>query len=298
MVKFLLCRPQGGLNDIMVQVEECCKYGERFGRIVIVDTDYQNSITFRDKFSNYFVSKQENFVLDASPYLGAFESLLVYPNCLTGKINTYQAKWHEVNNKFLFVEKETATPIQFDFETAFEEDVLVHHQCGGGAQAISLGKRLTITQNLFEELVYRLDSIHGEFDAVHIRHTEMKSNYHEAIEQLQKKYFTKLFVATDNRSMLEIIRSTFPEKSIISFSRLPEKAGQPIFFGYTDVPIKIANREAILDLFTLAFAKSLTLCRATNNPYNEYSGYSLFAKKLNEKGSLLTAFFPKQEILI
>ena len=126
----------------------------------------------------------------------------------------------------------------------------------------------------------------------------MQSNYLEAIEQLQKKYFTKLFVATDNRSILEIIRSTFPKHNIISFSNLPQQAGKPIFHGNTDVPIKIANREAILDLFTLAFAKSLTLCKATNNAYNEYSGYSLFAKKLNEKGSLLTAFFPKQEILI
>ncbi len=295
-MKFILCRPQGGLNDILVQIEKCCQYGERFGRKVVVDTEYEHSYTFRERFSTYFESKSENIVLDATEYLQSFESLSVYPQCLQGKLSEYRAHWQNINGYFVFAESETATPTQFDLNTAFEEDLLVHHQGGGGHQSSLLGHRLKLTQSMFDELAHRLDLIGGEFDAAHVRHTDMQSNYSEAIDKLRNLNFTKLFIATDNKVILEIFRSAFPDKNIISFSHLPEIVGQPIHFGHAGVPINIANKEAILDLFTLAFAKTLTLCRAMDVPYSEYSGYSMLAKNLHEDRAKLIAFFQSKSL--
>lgn len=294
LAKYLLCRPQGGLNDILVQIEKCCQYGDRFGRKVVVDTAYKYSYNFHEKFSTYFESKDENIVLDATEYLQGFESLSVYPHCLQGKLNEYNAYWKDINSNFVIAEGELTIPTGFDLNIAFKEDLLVHHQVGGGHQSSLLGRRFKLTQSMFDELVHRLDLIGGEFDAAHVRHTDMQSNYSEAIDKLQTLNFTKLFLATDNKVILEIFRNAFPDKNIISFSHLPEIDGQPIHFGNTSVPISIANKEAILDLFTLTFAKTLTLCRALDVSYSEYSGYSMLAKSLHEDRAKLIAFFPKQ----
>src|SRR5947209_3468047 len=63
--RLLLCRPQGGLNDMLCQIEKCCQYADRVGRTVIVDTDYARSApaTFKDHLSKYFVSLRVGLVL-------------------------------------------------------------------------------------------------------------------------------------------------------------------------------------------------------------------------------------------
>ena len=61
--RLLLCRPQGGLNDMLCQVEACCRYGERSGRSVIVDTNYAGSTYFRDDLRNYFRSRHGKLIL-------------------------------------------------------------------------------------------------------------------------------------------------------------------------------------------------------------------------------------------
>jgi hypothetical protein len=37
--RLLVCRPQGGLKDMLCQIEQCCRYAERFDRTVLVETD-------------------------------------------------------------------------------------------------------------------------------------------------------------------------------------------------------------------------------------------------------------------
>ena len=63
--KFLLCRPQGGLNDTLCQIELCWRYAARFNRTLIIDA--RKSGLHAD-FSEFFQQKKASnkILLDVS----------------------------------------------------------------------------------------------------------------------------------------------------------------------------------------------------------------------------------------
>ena len=88
--KIVLVRPQGGLNDTLVQIEKCCNYAEISGRKVIVDTAYTGSYTFHDALSNYFDSRQRGLILDVSKF-EISKARDVFPSHLSGRLEKHRA---------------------------------------------------------------------------------------------------------------------------------------------------------------------------------------------------------------
>jgi hypothetical protein len=136
-----------------------------------------------------------------------------------------------------------------------------------------------------------LESINGLFHAVHVRHADMKSNYQPIIADLKTKDIETLFVATDNRQVLQDFKDQLNTANIISFSALPEIPEQKLHARqHLNISINRVNRDAILDLFTMSFAEQLYMCKVINNPFGEYSGYSRLAKTLRENPLLRNEF--------
>jgi hypothetical protein len=96
--KIILCRPQGGLNDKLSQIEICCEYAEIHGRIVIVDTLYQSKTSFFEEFSRYFISKKTNLIFNSINYKEKLERMRVYPRFLNGRLYNYDGVYTENNN--------------------------------------------------------------------------------------------------------------------------------------------------------------------------------------------------------
>jgi hypothetical protein len=289
--KYILCRPQGGLNDMLCQIELCCRYAEKFDRIVVVDTAYEHSHSFWDSLSNYFVSKCDLLVLDARPYLPHFSNASFFPAMGPDEIDTYQTTWNNEHLLYARSDKPQSSAPCFDFEQDYHEQVLLHAQCGGNDMSHDICQRMHLNEKLAEMLMDRFRTIDGGFHAVHVRHTDMQSNYAEAIEHFKLQNVEKLFVASDNRQVIEDFRTAFGAQKIFSFAKLPERAGQIVHHDRSAKrPRFETNRDAILDLFTLAFGVSLFVCRTTNNKYGELSGFSSLAKHLHENKKKLQAF--------
>lgn len=283
MAKFVLCRPQGGLNDVLNQIEACIRYSERFDRILVVETDYKNSGAINRPFCDYFTSKQDNLILNSAPFIDSFDTMEVFPSFLRGKLYSYTAYYDMSKNRDC--ETESRLPITFDFSRDYEEDLLVHHQVGGGEESQFCLMRMRLHDSLGQELVDRLRCIGTPYCAIHIRHTDITTNYLDALSEIRNLQIDKLFVATDNRGVLDDFKAELGADHVVSFTMLPNETGKPIHYGWQPTldPDR-RNREAILDLLTLASASVLFLCK-TNNNY--YSGYSLLAKNLfNNKESL------------
>ncbi len=289
MPKFMLCRPQGGLNDVLCQIVKCCEYAARYERVVFVDTEYEQSYSFWDSFSNYFVSRAKPLLLDGRPKLKSLAAMSVFPSYLKDRLSNYDV---EYKGKFLFdTLNPEHQPITFDFRKSYDEDLLVHHQFGGGLRSKRAAKYLRVHDDIVNVLKARLKSIDGPFDAIHVRHTDLESDYGKALELLRHQRVSKLFVATDNPSVLAQFKQALGSDVVISFSKLPDRAGQTLHHHRHDVTTqRRVNTEAILDLFTLAFAQSLTICKSTNNPHLDYSGFSLLAKALHSNTALRDRF--------
>jgi hypothetical protein len=263
--RLLLCRPQGGLNDILCQIERCCQYADRFRRTVIVDTNYHCARAFKDHFSRYFVSLRAGLVLNADEIRDYTDDIDVFPNFITGKVSSYYARPDKLKTDY--IEEQSGRALTFEFDKDYSERLLVHHASGGGTISLAALSRMRVHDAITDILWKRQRLIGPEYTALHIRNTDYRTEYEQPIVELKSKIRGSLFVATDNRSTIEHCKSAFGTERVFSFAKLPAEAGKPIHKTDDRTGAYETNSDAILDLLMLALSKELYLFKLMANPY-------------------------------
>lgn len=294
--RILLCRPQGGLNDILCTIERARRYAEKYDRVLFVDTNYVNTDYIKDDFSNYFKSKDKIVHLNSSPIARKLVDLTIFPYCVADKVNRYHAYYDfGLGN---FAEQDSRQRISFNFDVDYAEQLLVLHACGGGrGLGVSLLSRLQLSDDLADQLARRLNTIGGPYLGVHIRHTDYKCDYERSLALLKPRLLldtncNNLFVATDNIDCLNHCKALFSPFNIFSFSSLPKVAGTPIHYRPDTSNRFQENADAILDVVMLALAKSLfPLPLAPGQPVL-LSGFSILACELRNNPVVLERLAP------
>jgi hypothetical protein len=298
--RVVLCRPQGGLNDVLCQIERVCRYAERFDRIVIIDTNHHSTKYIKDNFSRYFVSKQKGIILDIAEAKFELKNVDVFPQFLTGSLFGYDA--HFDRDLGYFVENKTHKPITFDFTKDYAEPVLVHHASGRlrGASVAALS-RLRLHDSLYNELAKRLNSIGQNYDSLHIRNTDYKTSYQQLLNQLKGRpalsNCENLFVATDDVACLQYCKNNLKGINVVSFSQLPQESGRPIHWLSEGDNIYERNKDAILDLLMLALARKFFFLEIDQNRWGaRYSGFAVLALDLRNSKPILNQLLSKPKI--
>ena len=278
-MRMLLCRPRGGLNDMLSQIEKCCRYAEVTGRVVVVDTRFGDS-SFYDDFDTYFVSRQRRLILSARELKEAFDQATTFPPCLQGQVTSYRGIWTEQQDGY--VEKKTGTPLTFDFARNYSEELLVHQQYGRLPFAAAAFLRLHLQPAVTKELLTRVSKIGGPFLGVHVRHTDYRSDYHRLLGQLARATSERLFLSTDNRKVLDEFRAALPSKQIYSFSEDLSTDGRPIHLRPPSMgTVFRRNSDAILDVLLLALSVRIVSADIINGRNGRTkSGYSVLASEL------------------
>ena len=279
----MLCRPQGGLNDILSQIEACRQYAETFNRTLIVDTAYEGSSTFHDDLRNYVQSRDPRIVPGLNRARFPIEAMTVAPGWLRGRIDSYRAELrHDAQESArlgrsarTWQDVETGQALSFDFSRDHDEQLLVHHQMGGRNDSVVALARMRLRPALASELKRRLDLIGGPYTAIHVRHTDYRSLYERRLAKLQASPPAKLFVATDNAYVLGEFRAALGANRVFSFARLPG-GGKPLHTERLDSEATFErNCDAFLDLLMLAL--STTFIRVRLDEKHPFSGYTLLA---------------------
>ncbi len=294
MTRYVLCRPECGLNDMLNQIEHCCRYGEAFGRTVIVDTGYRNIGHFRSPFSNYFVSRQPTLIL-SNPFSDAeLDSFDVVPRVLKGVVSSYRSRW--IEERRLVCHIGSGAPVAFDFRKEYPQPLLVHGQCGGGLNSLFALLRMRLHDRVADQLVLRLRAMPRNYVAMHVRNTDLTSDYRPALTQIAESGVTDLFLATDNVEVIRVAREMLPATTVHSFSDLPDIGGRPLH-QQPDPAVAVArNTDSILDLFTLALARKLIILRAPGQVKTGYSGFSMLANALNVNRSLMRSILDRADL--
>jgi hypothetical protein len=284
--RLLLCRPMGGLNDVLTQVEVACRYAERFGRTVVVETKPPSGNSFRDRLSRYFISRQPMLVLDTDGLAAALDGLEVRPAFLSGRVNSYATRFSAEESNH--VDTATGRKITFDFNVDHPEALLVHHCAGGGQIAIHALERLGLDLALGEALKARLAALGSSYLGVHVRNTDYQTRYDKPSLAQQLAGAEPIFLATDSRTVLERFRDIFGAERVRSFAALPDPAVGPLHRWAEAPDAYVLNRDAILDVLTLAFASRYVMFELQPNRFGaRYSGYSLLAANLHNNQNLV-----------
>ena len=285
--KFVLCRPEGGLNDLLCQIGASLRYAKTAVRKVIIDTNFKNGRRlFADDFGNHFSSRSNDLVFANAELISSLNDCDVVPKELQGRVNEYNIMWGVEQSNWL--DARTGVKLTFKFDESYSQDVLVHHQCGGGLDSIFALSHLSLTETVVEELVRRITMIGTKYTAVHIRNTDYATSITRHLDLLRSEVVVPLFVATDNADSLSACIDEFGRENVVSFARLPETVGAPIHSTHTGIAAYDKNVDAITDVLCLAFAHKFIKIPLDSGAHGvTYSGFSNLAEGLRADPGVL-----------
>jgi exopolysaccharide biosynthesis predicted pyruvyltransferase EpsI len=277
-MKYIVCIPQGGLNDMLCQCLKSIQYAVKTNRICYIVTSHT---AYKENLGNYFESILPNVHFVDRSSLHHLNSLSCFPLCLKGKLLTYET----YEKDHYWFEKETNTPLLFSFMDIMEHDIIVHEAAVGGS-SIDIFQYLRLKEHVKSEYKKRQQILPANYVAVHIRHTDYQCDNLDMFFKLLKYDIenTPYFLASDNSKIIEACLKKYP-KGICASKPLSLKENDVNLHlstseWATEAEIKQRNLDAILDLLCLANSNQIV----SSFPY---SGYTRLANDLSRNKSFL-----------
>lgn len=290
-LRYLLCRPRGGLNDSLCQVEACWRYADRFQRVLIVDTLRSGLFT---ELSNFFEPRAPKtpviFSSSATRLLGSAADCM--PREVAGLIDTYTTAYSPALRNH--VDAASQVQLTFDFTADHAAEVLLHEQCGGGPRSFDFLRRVDLSVALKTILRARLRFRSEGYAAIHIRNTDYKTDYMNLFEEVRDKVSGQnLLICSDDANVIRVAKSFLSQANVFSVSDIPDTDQQPIHGAW--VQLSKAGRDSsavdvLVDLFALAFSHTLF---TTNVSGGHPSGFSRLAQFLHQDRPLLDRLLPE-----
>ncbi len=243
--RILLCRPRGGLNDTLCQIQVCRRYAARWKRRLWVDTSKSG---FLECLSEYFLP----FPMIEFGIPEDTDEMSCFPTCVQGRVSHYQARYEEAVQAV--IESSTGVPLSFDFGRDYPVELLVHEQFGGGLDGGLLLRKMRLERQLAREIRGRIEGL-GDYQSVHVRHSDMKTDYRAYFARLKRQVGnSRLLLCTDSYACQRYALDFFPNLSL-SWP-IPDCSGKPLH-GNPLLDRKLVNQQTLTDLMLLAAGRSL-----------------------------------------
>lgn len=274
--KYVLCRPRGGLNDTLCQIEKCATYCKKFDRTLLLDTSRSG---LRDDLLFYFTFRESYGVkvLAWADFrkINALSEASTWPQELQGRIDEYETEFVKGG---ACVDLLSDVKIEFNRKKDYNETVLLYERCGGGANSYWLLKHFEPTKVLLNELSIRLAHLPCSYVSVHIRHTDLKTDYRGLLSSLTWALESReVFIATDSGELQQKLQDAAPRGARLFFvSKLDPTSSQRLHD--TEATDRESNYQMFADLFALAFADKLYFTLTTGRFFSGFSGLALALK--------------------
>lgn len=275
----LLCRPHGGLNDILSQVHKTLIHALQYRRQFIIDTRRHG---FHDDFCHYFEtirsfpSVRLRFTHEDAVRLNHQESC--FPSSLKARVDNYTLEYVESLSNYVVANSGEQPQIGVADRS---ETLVIHDQCGGGrgCQALPYFK---FTAQISDEITTRILSLPKGYEAIHIRYSDVPFNYGPFLQSLRESLKGRsVVVCTDSFEVLKACKELLTDSAVYSLGN-PPNTSQKIHDN-PGVTNPTTNTNALVDLLTLALAKKIYL------PSGEGvypSGFSILATDLSNRDDL------------
>ncbi|MDR2099243.1 MAG: hypothetical protein LBP40_00250 [Campylobacteraceae bacterium] len=264
--KIVICRPHGGFNDMLVRITKCYEYAKKYNRILYIDTRRSG---FLDDFDKYFSASEEIF-LNAS--------------CLLSLTNVSKSDNEKLK---IIVNSAFNTQAVFDFSKDCEEQILVYEESGGGDDGIFAFEWLLLKDDVKKRITDIIKPL-GKYDAIHVRHSDYKTNYKKFFADINDKLGDKIVLCTDSFECQTYAKEFWGEKLHIVTS-IPDTKGKPLHMNEKLDRFQ-TNLDALTDLFVLACSQNLYF---TMMKKGWISGFGNLAKSLHERQYLLNRLLYK-----
>lgn len=267
--KFLLCRPRGGLNDTLNQLEASCRYSLKYRRKLYIDTSRSG---LWDSFENYFILPKyiQSGKIDDIQYPAS-----VYPACLQNDIYNYEAEWVAAKQGWKI--KNGVSFLHLVLQKNHPEQYVVYESGGGGEDSFIFLKRIKLKENIRSHIVSKIRNI-GNYAAVHIRNTDYQTDYMQYLDMICKNLkHDKIIICTDDYTVQQYGKYLFGDKLVL-LTELPD-IKKPLHDEDASIDRYKINVDTITDLFVLACSDKLYITKVKQNIF---SGFGSLAMNLHK----------------
>jgi len=276
--KIILCRPHGGLNDMLNRMHRCYFYAKTFKRDLYIDGQKSG---FRDNLGNYFVHvvKRNKIKIIFDDFVPT-KNISVFPTFLNNRLD-FQTK---IIGKGKVRELNSNQKIHFDFKK-YDEDVIVYEVMGGGIWSFYAFKWLHFTEPVKTHINSIINNL-KEYDAVHVRNTDIKTDYKTFFNRISPKIKRKLVLCTDSFECQQFAKSFFGNRLVI-VSEIPDTKGESLHDN-SNFSTYQQNLNVLTDLMILACSKRFFAMKPTQWKFWKFnSGFSRLAAMLHFRKDLV-----------
>ncbi|CAH1903666.1 Glycosyl transferase family 2 [Candidatus Nitrotoga sp. HW29] len=276
--KFLLCRPIGGLNDTLCQIEKCWRYAEKFSRSLIIDTRKSGLLAEFSEFFSPRTSLTKVYFRLSEAQLCLLDTLPCFPHSVQGKIKTY----FSISSKdsINYIDREISTILTFDFNKNYDERVLIHEQCGGGELSFDLLNRVSISEKIRPIILDKIQKLDHDYLAIHVRNTDYQTKFEDLFKDIYPKVSNKsLLVCSDDAEVISRAKSFFTLSKILISSYPPQTEKKPLHYSTTyndDEQRKKATINSIIDLVALGRSTELYFANVTAGHPSGFSRLAMY----------------------
>jgi len=297
--KYLICRPRGGLNDSLCQIQKCFDYALKFKRVLIIDAKDSGLM---GEFSDFFSSVNEDVKVYGSRGEFDYSNLLEcsrYPDVIFDGSGRYQADFSSLPHHQNYIDILSGTLLTFNFNCDYEERVLIHEQCGGGTKSFGFLKKFRLSDAVLLIAKDRLKELQGDYLSIHVRNTEeYLTNFQYFFNKIFSKVSQKkLLVCSDDPGVVEFAKEFFIHTKIISVSNIRSVGNKPLHFHSTyenDDEKRDATINSLMDCVALAGASKFFYM---NPAHGHPSGFAVLTAYLcNNRRNLFPSFLPGLDI--
>lgn len=271
---------------MLCQIARCWRYAEIFGRYLIIDTTVSGMV---DNLFDYFEMRSEPPI----PVSGLSPELLVilntidsvFPSVLRGRISSYNAVYQQSGRAM--VDQDSEVPLSFNFSKDYDEQLIVHHQYGGGTADVTALQHLRLRLDIAVKIVSRYPELTDDHSAIHIRNTDLKTDYQALIRTIERRVRNdRIVVCSDDPACIDYVGTRLSATSqIFSGSSIPDAGGKPLHYN-SEIDRTKANIDMLCDLFWLSMSRNLYVMKSRQGLY---SGFSRLAARLMSERQLLGA---------
>lgn len=297
--KYLLCRPRGGLNDSLCQIQKCFEYAEKYKRELIIDA---RDSGLMGEFSDFFSCVNEDVKVYGSRTEFDCSSLLEYsryPDVVFDGPKRYKAAFSTLPNHQNYIDLSSGTLLTFEFSHDYDQQVLIYEQCGGGTASFRFLEKFRLSDAVLAIAKERFKDLGGDYFSVHVRNTEeYLTNYPYFFNKILSKVSRKrLLVCSDDPEVVAYAKKFFTHTQIISVSDIRSVGNKPLHFHSTyenDRDKRDATINSLMDWVALAGASKFFYM---NPAHGHPSGFAVLTAYLcNKRQKLFATFLPGLDI--
>ena len=293
MERFVVCRPQGGLNDNLNQIELCWHYCNLTGRTLVVDTTRSGG--FGLPFGFFFRPAQASMKTVFHPsfvFMAKLNAMTARPACVSGRLNSYQASFDPACRNF--VEQDTRVRVTFDMRKDHPEPVLVHHQCNGGQISVNCLARLRLTDDFKRDVIDRIAPLKSApYSAIVIRNSsDYQTDFQAVLARVHPEVVGKrLLVCSDDYQVLAHAKATLSDVDVLELPDFVHTNGMPAAAYALQAGAReryLLTLKAVCDLIALAQSEKLFLTKINKTAQGyEYSGFTTLSGLLHQNKGIV-----------